>query len=130
VHEACDRVLGGRAGLNHGFAPSAPELAKICHDIITPYRTERVKVEKILTAEVLPPINEDLRQKGYEVLKACADEMRKLPPEHPPGVDWKPPPADPVKAAEEHLESLKANPLPPLSETALRAAGLIEKEEM
>lgn len=76
VDTACQRVRDGDAGLNRSRAPTAPELAHLCREIVGPVLSERGQIERILTARLysLPAPEERERvQAGFNKL---VGEMR------------------------------------------------------
>jgi hypothetical protein len=68
VNEVCRQYLEGRRG--HGtFAPPAPEMARACREEVSKFVDERAKIEAVLDAEVLPPIDADKARRAADVLR-------------------------------------------------------------
>jgi hypothetical protein len=113
VNEACRLVLGAKAGLGHGFAPSPPELVSICERILAPFRQEQATIQAVLSAEVRAPINEEIRQRGYEVLSECARELRRAATAGKPVSRFHG--MSPQEVAEIVLDEQRSTPLPQIS---------------
>lgn len=68
VNEVCRQYLEGRRG-NGTFAPPAPEMAKACREEVSKFVDERAKIEAVLEAEVLPPIDQEKAARAAAVLR-------------------------------------------------------------
>lgn len=79
ISEACRRVLEGRAGINTAFAPTPPQMAELCREIVAPFLLERSKITALLTAKVYTLPTEEERQRVADGLAALLDEFKRLP---------------------------------------------------
>lgn len=68
VNEVCRQYLEGRRG-NGTFAPPAPEMAKACREEVSKFMDERAKIEAVLEAEVLPPIDQEKAARAAAVMR-------------------------------------------------------------
>lgn len=73
VSEACRKALEGRLGSNPGFAPTPPQLAQGCRELVAKFIDERGKIERVLNAEVARHTTPEDRARAVERW----EEMRK-----------------------------------------------------
>lgn len=61
LEEAVSRVLRGRAGINPGFMPTAPQLRQIVDDVSRPARWHLVQLQRLLAAPIEKAVTEEER---------------------------------------------------------------------
>lgn len=72
VANVCRRYLDGRLG-NGRYAPTPPELAKACRELIAPFQAEAAKIQRILNAQVYREPTEEERAR----VQAKVDELKR-----------------------------------------------------
>lgn len=76
--EACMRFLKGQvSGQSLAFAPSPPELRREASNVAAPYRAERYRIGRILSAEVYEEPTEEQRAKVHAEFSSVLDELRR-----------------------------------------------------
>ncbi|PVE25411.1 hypothetical protein DC522_05820 [Microvirga sp. KLBC 81] len=87
VSEACRRVLEGRAGINTAFAPTPPQMAELCREIVSPFLEERAKITALLTAKVYTLPTDEERQRVADGLAALLEDLKRVPDDRKREVD-------------------------------------------
>jgi len=106
VNEVCRQFLEGRRGTGT-FAPTAPEMARACREEVNKFVDERAKIEAVLDAEILPPIDPDMQKRAADVLR-WQTELR-------PQMAAKDDAKKPKETPEQTLERLQATASQPIT---------------
>lgn len=80
IHEACQRILGGRApGINMAFAPQPPQIAHLCREIVQVLHSERARIAKVLDATVFHEATPEERARVAAGLAGLVEEIKAVP---------------------------------------------------
>ncbi len=137
VAEACTLALRGKVGVTGGrFAPTPGELHLAAEQRLVGVVEERAQILRVLGAKIVQPLSEaEMVERGAKIRAIADDCIASLEAN---GSAFDPPrrrkslrdvtPAE----AEANLARLRADPqpMPKLSDAALRAAGVMPRQEL